>query len=69
MMITKGSIGISICPKITQEQRENYIKIEEAAQRMNTKKQKVQPDASSLFSSSSVGGRSSPSGSGKWKWK
>ena len=31
---------------------------------MNTKKQKVQPDASSPFSSSSVGGRSSPSGSG-----
>jgi hypothetical protein len=31
---------------------------------MNTKKQKVQLDASSPFSSSSVGGRSSPSGSG-----
>jgi hypothetical protein len=60
----RGSIGIAICPKITQEQRENYIKIEEDAQRMNTKKQKVQPDASSPFSSSSVGGRSSPSGSG-----
>jgi hypothetical protein len=60
----KGSIGIAIFPKITQEERENYIKIEEAAQRMNTKKQKVQPDASSPFSSSSVGGRSSPSGSG-----
>jgi hypothetical protein len=60
----RGSIGIAICPKITQERRENYIKIEEVAQRMNTKKQKVQPDASSPFSSSSVGGRSSPSGSG-----
>jgi hypothetical protein len=60
----RGSIGIAICPKITQEQRENYIKIEEAAQRMNTKKQKVQPDASFPFSSSLVGGRSSPSGSG-----
>jgi hypothetical protein len=60
----RGSIGIAICPKITHEQRENYIKIEEATQRMNTKKQKVQPDASSPFSSSSVGGRSSPSGSG-----
>jgi hypothetical protein len=23
----RGSIGISICPRITQEQRENYIKI------------------------------------------
>ena len=31
---------------------------------MNTKKQKVQLDASSPFSSSSVGGRSSPIGSG-----
>jgi hypothetical protein len=60
----RGSIGIAICPKITQEQRENYIKIEEVAQRMNTKKQKVQADASSPFSSSSVGGRSSPNGSG-----
>ena len=60
----RGSIGISICHKITQEQRENYIRIEEAAQRINTKKQKVQPDAFSPFSSSSVGGRSSPSGSG-----
>jgi hypothetical protein len=59
----RGSIGIAIFPKITQEERENYIKIEEVAQRMNTKKQKVQPDASSPFSSSSVGGRSSPSGS------
>jgi hypothetical protein len=36
----RGSIGIAICPKITQEQRQNYIKIEEAAQRMNTKKTK-----------------------------
>jgi hypothetical protein len=60
----RGSIGIAIFPKITQEERENYIKIEEVAQRMNTKKQKVQPDASSPFSSSSVGGRSSPSDSG-----
>jgi hypothetical protein len=60
----RGSIGIAIFPKITQEERENYIKIEEVAQRMNTKKQKVQPDASSPFSSSSLGGRSSPSGSG-----
>jgi hypothetical protein len=60
----RRSIGIAIFPKITQEQRENYIKIEEAAQRMNTKKQKVQPDASSPVSSSSVGGRYSPSGSG-----
>jgi hypothetical protein len=60
----RGSIGIAICPKITQEQRENYINIEEVAQRMNTKKQKVQPDASSPFSSSSLGGRSSPSESG-----
>jgi hypothetical protein len=60
----RESIGIAICPKITQEQRENYIKIEEVAQRMNTKKQKVQPDASSPFSSSSVGGRSSPNGRG-----
>jgi hypothetical protein len=60
----RGSIGIAIFPKITQEERENYIKIEEAAQRMNTKKQKVQLDASSPFSSSSLGGRSSPSGSG-----
>jgi hypothetical protein len=65
----RGSIGIAICPKITQEERENYIKIEEAAQRMNTKKQKVQPDASSPFSSSSVGGRSSPQWQWKWKWK
>jgi hypothetical protein len=60
----RGSIGITICPKITQAKRENYIKMEEVAQRMNTKKQKVQHDASSAFSSSSLGGRSSPSGSG-----
>jgi hypothetical protein len=33
----RGSISIAIFPKITQEERENYIKIEEAAQRMNTK--------------------------------
>jgi hypothetical protein len=60
----RGSIGIAFFPNITQEERENYIKIEEVAQRMNTKKQKVQPDASSPFSSSSLGGRSSPNGSG-----
>jgi hypothetical protein len=60
----RGSIGIAICPKITQKEKENYIKIEEVAQRLNTKKQKVQPDASSSFSSSSLGGRSSLSGSG-----
>jgi hypothetical protein len=60
----RGSISIANCCKITQEERENYIKIEEATQRMNTKKQKVQPDASSPFSSSSLGGRSSPIGSG-----
>jgi hypothetical protein len=60
----RGSIAIAIFPKITQERRDNDIKTEEVAQIMNTKKQNVQPNASSPFSSSSIGGRSSPSGSG-----
>jgi hypothetical protein len=41
----KGSIGIIVCPKISKEQREKYIKIEEAAQKMYGKKQKLQSDA------------------------
>jgi hypothetical protein len=46
----KGDIGISICPKLSKEEREKYIKIEEVAQGMHGKKQKVQYDASSRFS-------------------
>jgi hypothetical protein len=52
----KGSIGITICPNISKEQRQKYIKIEEAAQKMYGKKQKLQSDASSRF-----GGNTSPS--------
>jgi hypothetical protein len=52
----KGAIGISIFPKISKEERQKYIKIEEVAQRMHGKKQKLQSDASSRF-----GGNTSPS--------
>lgn len=33
----KGAIEISICPKVSKEDRQNYVKIEEAAQRMHGK--------------------------------
>jgi hypothetical protein len=52
----KGAIGISVFPKISKEERQKYIKIEEAAQRKHGKKQKLQSDASSRF-----GGNTSPS--------
>jgi hypothetical protein len=56
----KGAIGITIFPKISKEERQKYIKIEEAAQRKHGKKQKLHSDASSKF-----GGNTSPShGSG-----
>ena len=37
----KGSLGINVCPNISKEQRQIYIKIEEAAQRKHGKKTKV----------------------------
>jgi hypothetical protein len=52
----KGSTGITVCPNISKEQREKYIKIEEVAKKMYGKKQKLQSDASSRF-----GGNTSPS--------
>jgi hypothetical protein len=52
----KGSTGITVCPNISKEQREKYIKIEEVAQKKYGKKQKLQSDASSRF-----GGNTSPS--------
>jgi hypothetical protein len=45
----KGAIGISIFPKISKEERQKYIKIEEVAQRKYGKKQKLHSDASSKF--------------------
>jgi hypothetical protein len=38
----KGAIGITIFPKISKEERQKYIKIEEVAQRKHGKKQKLQ---------------------------
>jgi hypothetical protein len=52
----KGSIGINVCPNISMEERQRYIKVEEAAQKKRGKKQKLQSDASSRF-----GGNTSPS--------
>jgi hypothetical protein len=52
----KGSTGITVCPNISKEQRQKYIKIEETAQKRYGKKQKLQSDASSRF-----GGNTSPS--------
>jgi hypothetical protein len=52
----KGAIGIIVCPKISKEQREKYIKIEDVAQKKYGKKQKLQSNASSQF-----GGNTSPS--------
>jgi hypothetical protein len=52
----KGSIGINVCHNISMEQRQRYIKIEEAAQKKCGKKQKLQSNASSRF-----GGNTSPS--------
>ena len=52
----KGSTGITVCPNISKEQRQKYIKIEEVAQKKYGKKQKLQSDASSKF-----GGTTSPS--------
>jgi hypothetical protein len=36
-----GYLGINLCPKISKEQRQIYIKIEEAAQRKHGRKQKL----------------------------
>jgi hypothetical protein len=56
----KGSLGINVCPNISKEQRQIYIKIEEAAQRKHGKKKKFQSDdVSSRFGGTS----SSPRGS------
>jgi hypothetical protein len=55
----KGSIGINVCPNISMEERQKYIKIEEVAQKKHGKKQKLQSDASSRFS-----GNTSPSPQG-----
>jgi hypothetical protein len=52
----KGAIGITIFPKVSKEERQKYIKIEEAAQKKHGKKQKLHSDASSKF-----GGTTSPS--------
>jgi hypothetical protein len=45
----KGGMGISIFPKISEEERYKYVKIEKATQRNHRKKQKLQFDASSRF--------------------
>ena len=45
----KGSLGISVVPRISLEEREKYIRIKQAAQRMHGKKQKVQSHGSSTF--------------------
>jgi hypothetical protein len=58
---SKGSTGITVCPKISKEQREKYIKIEEVAQKRYGKKQKLRSDASSRFGGNTS---SSPHGSG-----
>jgi hypothetical protein len=52
----KGSTGITVCPNISKEQRQKYIRIEEAALKKYGKKQKLQSDAKSRF-----GGNTSPS--------
>jgi hypothetical protein len=50
----KGSLGINVCPNISKEQRQIYIKMEEAAQRKHGKKQKLQSDdVSSRFGGTS----------------
>lgn len=45
----KGSLGVSVCPRVSQEERQKYITIEQAPQRMCGKKQKVQSHGSSKF--------------------
>jgi hypothetical protein len=45
----KGAIGITVCPKMSKEERQKYIKIEEFAQKKHGKKQKLHSDASSKF--------------------
>ena len=55
----KGAIGISIFPKISMEERQKYIKIEEDAEKKHGKKQNIQSDASSQ-----LGGNTSPSPQG-----
>jgi hypothetical protein len=57
----KVSIGINVCPNISMEERQKYIKIEEAAQKKHGKKQKLQFDASSRFGGNTF---PSPHGSG-----
>jgi hypothetical protein len=37
----KGAIGISVFPKISKEERQKYIKIENVAQRKHGRKQKL----------------------------
>jgi hypothetical protein len=50
----KGSLGINVCPNISKEQTQTYIKIEEAAQRKHGKNQKLQSDdVSSRFGGTS----------------
>jgi hypothetical protein len=56
----KGSLGINVFPNISKEQRQIYIKIEEAAQRKHGKKQKLQSDdVSSRFGGTSPSPRRS----------
>jgi hypothetical protein len=56
----KGSLGINVCPNISKEQRQIYIKIEEVAQRKHGKKQKFQSDdVSSRFGGTSLSPRGS----------
>ena len=43
----KGSTGITVFPNISKQQRQKYIRIEEATQKKYGKKQKLQSDASS----------------------
>ena len=45
----KVTIGISICPKVSKEDRQKYIKTEEAEERMQAKKQKLQFHGSPRF--------------------
>jgi hypothetical protein len=50
----KGSLGINVCPNVSKEQRQIYIKLEEVALRKHGKKQKLQSDdASSRFGGTS----------------
>jgi len=50
-VVNKRGIVISIYPKISEEERQKCVRIEEATQRKDCKKQKLQSDASSRFGS------------------